>query len=250
MTFGDLHFARECEGFDFRGFARQIEDSLRFMNVRIEPTWGAVLGAEFDKMYWRVLTDFVRREYAAGVCYPPGGLIFNAFNLCPFDRTRVVILGQDPYHGPGQAHGLCFSVPPGVPSPPSLRNIFKEVCEDTGRAMPDTGNLMRWAEQGVLLLNSVLTVRQHVAASHAGQGWETFTDAVIAALASRREHLVFMLWGGYAQRKGAMIDEGRHLVLRAPHPSPLSAYAGFFGQRHFTRCNEYLVAHGGEAIEW
>ena len=218
--------------------------------VKIEPSWGAVLAPEFDKMYWRVLTDFVRREYAAGTCYPPGPLIFNAFNLCPFDRVRVVILGQDPYHGPGQAHGLCFSVPPGIPAPPSLKNIFQEISTDIGRPVPDTGNLMRWAEQGVLLLNSVLTVRQHQAASHAGQGWETFTDAVIHALATQREHLVFMLWGGYAQKKGAMIDETRHLVLRSPHPSPLSAYAGFFGQHHFSRCNEYLAAHGRQTIEW
>lgn len=220
------------------------------MAVKIEPTWGAALAPEFDKMYWRVLTDFVRREYESGVCYPPGSLIFNAFNHCPFDRVSVVILGQDPYHGPGQAHGLCFSVPPGVPAPPSLKNIFKEISDDVGRPEPDTGNLTRWADQGVLLLNSVLTVRAHQAASHAGQGWETFTDAAIHALAAQREHLVFMLWGGYAQKKGAMIDENRHLVLRAPHPSPLSAYAGFFGQHHFSRCNDYLVAHGRQPIDW
>lgn len=220
------------------------------MTVRIEPSWGEILAPEFDKLYWRMLTDFVRREYAAGTCYPPGSQIFNAFNLTPFDAVRVVIIGQDPYHGPGQAHGLCFSVPSGIAPPPSLKNIFKEIENDIGRSPADTGNLIRWAQQGVLLLNSVLTVRAHQAASHAGQGWETFTDAAIQALTTRREHLVFMLWGSYAQRKGAMIDESRHLVLRAPHPSPLSAYSGFFGQHHFSRCNEYLVAHGKDAIEW
>lgn len=220
------------------------------MAVRIESSWAEILAPEFDKLYWGVLTDFVRREYSSGTCYPSARLIFNAFDLCPFRDVRVVILGQDPYHGPGQAHGLCFSVPPGVPAPPSLKNIFQEISSDLGRPIPDTGNLTRWAQQGVLLLNSVLTVRQHVAGSHAGQGWETFTDAVIKALATRRDHLVFMLWGNYAQSKGAMIDEERHLVLRAPHPSPLSAYHGFFGQHHFSRCNDYLVAHGKQPIDW
>lgn len=220
------------------------------MNVQIDPTWRERLQEEFDAPYFAQLADFVRREYAAGTCYPPGGEIFNAFNLCPFPRVKVVILGQDPYHGEGQAEGLCFSVKDGVKPPPSLVNIFKEMHDDTGRPVPASGSLRRWAEQGVLLLNSTLTVRAHQAASHAGHGWETFTDAVIARLAAERSHLVFILWGSYAQRKGQLVDRSRHLVLLSAHPSPLSAYHGFFGNHHFTRTNEYLISHGISPINW
>ena len=210
------------------------------MNVQIEESWKARLQPEFDKDYFRTLTDFVREEYAKGPVYPPGRLIFNAFNLCPFDKVKVVIIGQDPYHGPGQAHGLCFSVNDGIPFPPSLINIFKEIKED----------LTRWAQQGILLLNATLTVRAHQAGSHQGRGWETFTDAVIRLLAEEKEHLVFILWGAYAQRKGAFIDRNKHLVLTSAHPSPLSAYNGFFGNKHFSRTNAYLEAHGETPITW
>lgn len=220
------------------------------MNVQIEESWKAHLQEEFDKPYFRTLTDFVRNEYRQDPVYPPGSLIFNAFNLCPFDRVKVVIIGQDPYHGPGQAHGLCFSVNDGVPFPPSLVNIFKEIKSDIGTEVPATGNLARWAQQGVLLLNAILTVRAHQAGSHQNHGWETFTDAVIRILAGQRAHLVFLLWGAYAQRKGAFIDRNRHLVLASAHPSPLSAYHGFFGNRHFSRANAYLVEHGEAPIAW
>ena len=220
------------------------------MDVQIEPSWKRHLAAEFEKPYFANLTDFVRREYRAGTCYPPGRLIFNAFNLCPFDRVKVVIIGQDPYHGPGQAHGLCFSVNDGVPFPPSLQNIFKEIHDELGTPVPQSGNLTRWAEQGVLLLNATLTVRDHQAGSHQRQGWEEFTDAAIKALAEEREHLVFILWGAYAQKKGAFIDRSRHLVLSSAHPSPLSAYHGFFGNRHFSRANAYLEQHGETPIKW
>lgn len=228
------------------------------MNVRMNPSWRDVLCAEFDKLYWQQLTAYVRREYSESVCYPPGRLIFSAFDLTPFDQVRVVILGQDPYHGYGQAHGLCFSVPEGVAPPPSLRNIFKEIVDDLSptsqwlseQTQRGSTNLTRWANQGVLLLNSVLTVRASQAASHQGLGWETFTDAAIKALAEQRENLVFMLWGAYAQRKGAMIDPARHLILRAPHPSPLSAHQGFFGQHHFSTCNTYLQEHKQKPIIW
>ena len=199
------------------------------MNVQIEESWKAHLQPEFEKDYFRTLTDFVRDEYGKYAIYPPGKLIFNAFNLCPFDKVKVVIIGQDPYHGPGQAHGLCFSVNDGVPFPPSLLNIFKEIKNDIGTDAPTTGNLTRWAEQGILLLNATLTVRAHQAGSHQNRGWETFTDAAIRILAEEKEHLVFILWGAYAQRKGAFIDRSRHLVLTSAHPSPLSAYNGFFG---------------------
>jgi uracil-DNA glycosylase len=205
---------------------------------------------EFDKPYFVQLTEFVRNEYRQHAVYPPGSLIFNAFNLCPFDKVKVVIIGQDPYHGPGQAHGLCFSVNDGVPFPPSLLNIFKEIKSDIGAEMPPTGNLSRWAAQGVLLLNATLTVRAHQAGSHQNRGWETFTDAAIRALATQRTHLVFILWGSYAQRKGAFIDRGKHLVLTSPHPSPLSAYHGFFGNKHFSRANAYLRMHGEAEIRW
>ncbi len=220
------------------------------MDVRIEASWKEPLQPEFDKAYFRQLTDFVREEYGKYTVYPPGRLIFNAFNLCPFDKVKVVIIGQDPYHGPGQAHGLCFSVNEGVPFPPSLVNIFKEIKEDIGIAIPATGNLTRWAEQGVLLLNATLTVRAHQAASHQNRGWETFTDAVIRLLAEKKEHLVFILWGAYAQRKGAFINRNKHLVLTSAHPSPLSAYNGFFGNRHFSQTNNYLRSHGKSEIRW
>lgn len=220
------------------------------MNVAIEESWKQVLSPEFEKDYFIRLTDFVRQEYQTATIYPPGKLIFNAFNLCPFPKVKVVIIGQDPYHGPGQAHGLCFSVNDGVPFPPSLQNIFKEIQSDLGSPIPETGNLTRWAEQGVLMLNATLTVRAHQAGSHQRKGWEEFTDAAIRALAENREHLVFILWGAYAQKKGAFISRDRHLVLTSVHPSPLSAYHGFFGNKHFTRANAYLVAHGETPIVW
>ncbi len=220
------------------------------MNVQIEESWKAHLAAEFEKPYFSQLTNFVRHEYQTNVCYPPGKLIFNAFNLCPFDKVKVVIIGQDPYHGPGQAHGLCFSVNDGVPFPPSLQNIFKEIHNDTGAEIPTTGNLTRWAEQGVLLLNATLTVRAHQAGSHQRMGWEEFTDAAIKALSDNREHLVFILWGSYAQKKGAVIDRTKHLVLTSAHPSPLSAYHGFFGNKHFSLTNAYLEQHGQTPIQW
>ena len=220
------------------------------MNVRIEESWKTRLQEEFDKPYFANLTQFVRNEYASGTVYPPGGEMFAAFDACPFEQVRVVILGQDPYHEPGQAHGLCFSVNDGVQFPPSLVNIFKEIESDLGKPMPRSGNLMRWAQQGVLLLNATLTVRAHQAGSHQNKGWETFTDAVIHRLASEREHIVFILWGSYAQRKGAFIDRNRHCVLQSPHPSPLSAYRGFFGNKHFSSANKYLVQHGYKPIEW
>ena len=220
------------------------------MEVRIEDSWKARLQIEFDKPYFDSLTQFVRGEYASTTVYPPGREMFAAFDACPFDNVRVVILGQDPYHEPGQAHGLCFSVNDGVPFPPSLVNIFKEIESDLGKPIPSSGNLLRWAQQGVLLLNATLTVRAHQAGSHQNKGWETFTDAVIHRLADEREHIVFMLWGSYAQRKGAFIDRSKHLVLQSPHPSPLSAYRGFFGNKHFSRTNDYLVQHGYNPIEW
>lgn len=220
------------------------------MDVRIEESWKTRLQEEFDKPYFANLTQFVRNEYASRVVYPPGGEMFAAFDACPFEQVRVVILGQDPYHEPGQAHGLCFSVNDGVQFPPSLVNIFKEIESDLGKPMPRSGNLMRWAQQGVLLLNATLTVRAHQAGSHQNKGWETFTDAVIRRLALEREHIVFVLWGSYAQRKGAFIDRNRHCVLQSPHPSPLSAYRGFFGNKHFSSANNYLVQHGYKPIEW
>lgn len=220
------------------------------MQVKIAPSWSEKLQNEFDAPYFSQLTQFVRKEYAVGPCYPPGNQIFNAFNLCPFDKVKVVILGQDPYHEKGQAEGLCFSVADGVQWPPSLQNIFKEIEGDLHRPAPATGSLRRWAEQGVLLLNSTLTVRAHQAASHAGQGWETFTDAVVRLLSDERENLVFLLWGSYAQHKGAIVDRQRHLVLTSAHPSPLSAYRGFFGNHHFSLCNDYLIQHNITPINW
>lgn len=220
------------------------------MNVTINETWKEQLGAEFDKPYFASLVAFVKSEYKNSTIYPPGKLIFNAFNLCPFDKVKVVILGQDPYHEPGQAHGLCFSVMDNVPFPPSLQNIFTEIVNDLHKPVPASGNLTRWAEQGVLLLNATLTVRAHLAGSHQNKGWETFTDDVIKLLSDRKEHLVFILWGGYAKRKAALIDSSRHLVLTSAHPSPLSAYRGFFGNGHFSKTNEYLAAHGMTPIDW
>ena len=219
-------------------------------NVKIEPSWKAVLQPEFEKPYFDRLTEFVRREYASTTCYPPGSLIFNAFNLCPFDKVKVVLIGQDPYHEPGQAHGLCFSVQDGVQYPPSLQNIFKEINSDTGAPMPASGNLTRWATQGVLLLNATLTVRAHQAGSHQKQGWEEFTDSVIRVLSAQRDHLVFILWGSYAQSKAQLIDSSRHLILRSAHPSPLSAYRGFFGNHHFTLTNDYLRKYNIQEIQW
>lgn len=221
------------------------------MNVKIDNSWREHIGAEFEKPYFSALTDFVRHEYTTTTCYPPGSLFFNAFNLCPFDRVKVVIIGQDPYHEPGQAQGLSFSVPEGVPLPPSLQNIFKEIQLDLGKPMPPTGDLTRWAEQGVLLLNATLTVRAHQAASHQRHGWEQFTDAAIRALNAERENLVFILWGGYARSKAQLIDRSRHLVLESVHPSPLSANrGGWFGNHHFSQCNAYLREHGEQEIDW
>ena len=221
------------------------------MNVQIEPTWKQHLQGEFEKPYFAQLTERVRQEYTAGACYPPGRLIFNAFNLCPFDQVKVVIIGQDPYHEPGQAHGLSFSVQDGVPFPPSLQNIFKEIEQDLGTPVPASGNLERWARQGVLLLNATLTVRAHQANSHAMLGWRDCTDAAIQALARERQHLVYMLWGGYARGKAYMIDRQRNLVLESVHPSPLSANrGGWFGQHQFSRCNQYLADHGQQPIVW
>lgn len=221
------------------------------MDVKIEESWKSVLANEFDKDYFIKLTDFVRGEYLAGKkIYPAAKNIFNAFNLCPFDSVRVVIIGQDPYHEPGQAMGLCFSVPDGITPPPSLINIYKEIESDLGRPSPTHGDLTAWAKQGVLLLNSTLTVAAHLAASHAGRGWEQFTDAVIRALATRRDGVVYMLWGSYAQRKAEFVDASRNLILKSVHPSPLSVHRGFFGNHHFSRANEYIVAHGGKPIDW
>lgn len=220
------------------------------MNVQIEESWKEALMPEFSKDYFIRLTDFVRKEYHETTVYPPGKLIFNAFNLCPFDNVKVVIIGQDPYHGPGQAHGLCFSVNDGIQPPPSLVNIFKEISSDLGKPVPQSGNLTRWAEQGVLLLNATLTVRAHQAGSHQRRGWEEFTDAVIRKLAEEKNNLVFILWGAYAQKKGAFIDRNKHLVLTSVHPSPLSAHSGFFGNHHFSLANDYLVKNGKTAIDW
>lgn len=218
--------------------------------VRIAQDWKEILGAEFQKPYFEELVSFVRSEYASGEVYPAGRNIFRAFDKCPFDKLKVVIIGQDPYHGPGQANGLCFSVNEGVPFPPSLQNIFKEVRDDVGTEVPMSGELDRWAEQGVLLLNAVLTVRAHNAASHAGRGWEQFTDAVVRAIAERKRGVVYMLWGSYAQRKCAIVDGSQNLILRTVHPSPLSAYRGFFGCRHFSAANAYLESQGCSPIVW
>ncbi|MBQ0056753.1 MAG: uracil-DNA glycosylase [Bacteroidales bacterium] len=221
------------------------------MTVKIEESWRKVLQPQFDSAYFELLTDFVRRAYQSNVIYPPAGKIFEAFNRTPFDKVKVVIIGQDPYHGPNQAHGLCFSVQPGVMVPPSLVNIYKELSEEYKmNYLVRNGDLTHWANQGVLLLNATLTVEAGHAGSHQGKGWETFTDAAIAALSEQREHLVFLLWGSYAQAKGRIIDRSKHLVLEAPHPSPLSAYRGFIGCGHFMRANQYLTETGQEPIIW
>ena len=220
------------------------------VDVKIEPSWKELLKDEFEKPYFSELNQFVKNEYKTTKIYPPGKLIFNAFDHCPAEQTKVVILGQDPYHGPGQAHGLCFSVPEGIEQPPSLQNIFKEINNDLGKPIPTSGNLERWAEQGVLLLNATLTVRAHQAGSHQNKGWETFTDAVVRAIAERKTGIVYMLWGSYAQRKGAIASPMNNCILKAVHPSPLSVYRGFFGCRHFSQANEYLLSHGKEPIVW
>ena len=220
------------------------------MEVKIAQDWKEILAPEFEKPYFEELTHFVRDEYATHRIYPRGSNIFRAFDKCPFEKLKVVIIGQDPYHGEGQANGLCFSVSDGIPFPPSLQNIFKEVNSDTGAPIPQSGNLDRWAEQGVLLLNAVLTVRAHQAASHAGRGWEQFTDAVVRAIAARKSGVVYMLWGSYAQRKGAIADPANNLILKSVHPSPLSSYRGFFGCKHFSAANNYLRSIGKTEIIW
>lgn len=220
------------------------------MRVEIEESWAKVLAQEFDKEYFKSLTSFVKYEHANKSIYPPGKDIFHAFNLCPFDQVRVVILGQDPYHGPGQAHGLAFSVKEGVPFPPSLSNIFKELHRDVGAPIPSNGNLERWAKQGVLLLNATLTVRAGQAGSHQKKGWEEFTDAVIEKLAEEKKGVVFLLWGAYAQKKATIISDENHLKLSAAHPSPFSVHRGFFGCGHFSKANEYLRKNGLKEINW
>lgn len=220
------------------------------MDVKIEPSWRQVLKQEFEQPYFNQLISFVKTAYSTQQIFPPGKEIFNAFNLCPFNEVKVVIIGQDPYHGPGQAHGLCFSVKEGVPFPPSLRNIFKEINNDLGIPVPQNGDLSRWAKQGVLLLNATLTVQAHLAGSHQNKGWETFTDAVIKTISEQKEHVVFLLWGAYAQRKGLVIDKTRHLVMESVHPSPLSASRGFFGNHHFSSTNSYLELKGLMSINW
>ncbi len=220
------------------------------MNIKIQESWKTALADEFDKDYFIKLTDFVRAQYLSGhQVFPEPKNIFNAFNLCPLPDVKVVIIGQDPYHEPGQAHGLCFSVLPPTPVPPSLVNIYREIESDLGRPSPTHGDLTAWAHQGVLLLNSTLTVAAHRAASHAGHGWEQFTDAVIRAVA-HRDNIVYMLWGASAQRKAEFVDPARNLILKSAHPSPLSAYRGFFGNHHFSRANQYLIQHGKTPIEW
>ncbi|HKJ43520.1 MAG TPA: uracil-DNA glycosylase [Sunxiuqinia sp.] len=220
------------------------------MDVKIEPSWKSLLTDEFEKPYFENLTNFVHEEYRNQKVYPPAKLIFNAFDQCPFDQLKVVILGQDPYHGPGQAHGLCFSVNDGIDFPPSLRNIFKELQGDVDKPVPSTGNLTPWAQQGVLLLNATLTVRARQAGSHQKKGWEEFTDAVIHKINEEKEHAVFILWGSYAIRKGEFIDRNKHLVLTSVHPSPLSASRGYFGNHHFSKTNEFLKEHQLEPIIW
>ncbi len=218
--------------------------------VRIETSWKERLGQEFDKTYFLELTDFVKKEYATQAVYPPGREIFAAFDACSFDQVKVVILGQDPYHGPGQANGLCFSVRDGVRMPPSLVNIFKEIQQDLGKPIPQSGNLERWARQGVLLLNATLTVREGAPGSHQGKGWEVFTDSAIRLVSNEKSGVVFLLWGAFAQRKGDLIDKSRHLVLSSPHPSPFSAERGFFGNKHFSKANEYLRSMGEVEVDW
>ena len=221
------------------------------MDVKIEQSWKDVLSEEFEKDYFKNLTDFVRNEYLSGkTIYPEPKNIFNAFNLCPLSQVKVVIIGQDPYHEPGQAHGLCFSVQNGCDFPPSLQNIYKEIESDLGHKSITSGDLSAWAKQGVLLLNSTLTVQAHIAASHSGKGWEIFTDAVIKAVAQNRKNVVYLLWGSFAQKKAEFVDSQNNLILKSAHPSPLSAYRGFFGNHHFSQTNEYLIKHNEQAIDW
>ncbi|MDF2157437.1 uracil-DNA glycosylase [Algoriphagus sp. CAU 1675] len=220
------------------------------MDVKIEESWKTALADYFKNESFKKLTEFVKDEYAHQTIYPPGKEIFNAFNHCTLDQVKVVILGQDPYHGPGQAHGLAFSVRAGVAFPPSLLNIFKEIKADLGKDMPPNGDLTRWADQGVFLLNATLTVRANQAGSHQNKGWEEFTDVVIKTINDSREHVVFLLWGAFAQKKAALIDEKKHLILKAPHPSPLSAHRGFLGCGHFSKANEYLLSHGEKPVDW
>lgn len=229
---------------------QRVKIFFLIMDVKISESWKNLLQEEFNKPYFEELTRFVKSEYSAGQVFPAGRNIFRAFDKCPFDKLKVVIIGQDPYHGVGQANGLCFSVDDGVQYPPSLQNIFKEIHDDIGSPIPSSGNLDRWAEQGVLLLNAVLTVRAHQAASHAGRGWEQFTDAVVRTIAQRKEGVVYMLWGNYAQRKGQIADPERNLILKSVHPSPLSVYRGFFGCKHFSKANDYLIQQGKEPIVW
>jgi uracil-DNA glycosylase len=221
------------------------------MDIKMQDSWKPVLNEEFEKPYFNELIAFVKSEYATKVCYPKGNQIFSAFDHCHFDEVKVVIIGQDPYHGPNQANGLCFSVNDGIPFPPSLYNIFKEIDTDLGKPIPKTGNLERWADQGVFLLNATLTVRQSEAGSHQGKGWEKFTDAVIKQISAEKENVVFLLWGGFAQKKAALIDASKHHILKSGHPSPLSANRGFwFGNKHFSKTNAFLKSKGLEEIEW
>lgn len=220
------------------------------MEVKIEPAWKVTLQEVFDQQYFKDLVAFVKKEYASKKVYPPGKEIFNAFDHCPIDQVKVVILGQDPYHGPGQAHGLSFSVKQGVAFPPSLQNIFKEIESDVGHPIPESGDLVRWADQGVFLLNATLTVRAHQPGSHQNKGWERFTDEVIRKISETQDGVAFLLWGAYAQRKSLLIDGNKHLVLKSPHPSPLSAYRGFFGCKHFSKANDYLMKRGQVPIAW
>ncbi|KAF2510628.1 uracil-DNA glycosylase [Flavobacterium foetidum] len=221
------------------------------MDVKMHSSWKPVLHEEFEKPYFKDLIEFVKSEYTTKVCYPKGNQIFSAFDHCHFDQVKVVIIGQDPYHGPNQANGLCFSVNDGIPFPPSLYNIFREIEIDLGKPMPKTGNLERWADQGVFLLNATLTVRQSEAGSHQGKGWEKFTDAVIKKISSESENVVFLLWGGFAQKKSSLIDASKHHILKSGHPSPLSANRGFwFGNKHFSQTNEFLKSKGLKEIEW
>ncbi|TGK85481.1 uracil-DNA glycosylase [Leptospira bourretii] len=219
-------------------------------DVQIESGWKEVLREEFEKPYFSNLREWVRDQYKSATVYPPAKLIFNAFDSCPFDKVKVVILGQDPYHGPGQAHGLCFSVNDGVPFPPSLQNIFKEIADDLQKPIPKSGNLTHWANQGVLLLNATLTVQKDKAGSHQNKGWEEFTDAAIKILAEKKSNIVFLLWGSFAQKKEVLIPPNKHLILKSAHPSPLSAYRGFLGNKHFSKTNEYLQSQGKEPIDW
>lgn len=220
------------------------------LNVKINNAWKTHIKEEFTKKYFKVLTDFVKQEYKSKTIFPPPKDIFKAFDLCPFDKVKVVILGQDPYHGPNQANGLCFSVHNDIAFPPSLQNIFKEIQSDLRLPIPKSGDLTPWAKQGILLLNATLTVRAHQAGSHQSKGWEQFTDAAIKHLSDERTGIVFILWGSYAQKKGAVIDTKKHLILKAPHPSPLSSHRGFFGCKHFSLTNQYLIKHNQKPIDW